>query len=363
MRSRVVIVGGGIIGLSTGYYLAKRGVEVTILEANYLGYGATGRSFGAIKERWKDKHVTKLSIEGVKKHETLTGELNMNTLFRQEGCLTIALTDEEMESLKLDWKENQRIGVKCKFLSRDEINDRWPYINTSHIVGGCYDEREGIVHPLALIWGFQENLKRLGGEIGKFSRVKGIERINSKFKLLTEKGSLEAENVLVACSFSSKEILGKLGVNLPVKPVRKEVLVTEPMKPFLNPVIERTTNSLRVAQTMRGEVIGTINYLGEGTDIMESSLDFLKCFAREATKIISCLKSLKVLRQWTGVCDETPDNKPVIGETEIENLFVAYGFHEYGVTVAPVIGELMAKLIVEGKEDPLINPFKPERFS
>lgn len=142
----------------------------------------------------------------------------------------------------------------------------------------------------------------------------------------------------------------------------KEMLVTEPMRPILNPVLEHPYSGFRLGQSMRGEIIGTTGFTPYRSDLSKCSLKFITSFSREVVELIPSFSCLKVLRQWTGVFDTTSDSKPAVGETGVEGLYVACGFHEYGTTVAPAVAKMMADLICSGELHSLLKPFSPRRF-
>jgi sarcosine oxidase subunit beta len=310
-----------------------------------------------------DASLAKLALAGLKMHKELPGELGFHTLFRQAGCLTVALSEKEVEALKEDHKNHQRIGAQCKLLDPKDIRRKFPYINADKLLLCCYDKREGLVHSFALLWAYFEAFKKVGGEIRKPAKVKKIKVKGGRkgFIIATDIGDLEARKVVVASGIWSSEILKQVGLILPTKLVTREALVTEPIRAFLDPVIEKCLTTFILAQTMRGEIIGTVG-MDKSYSLTESSYTFLKEFSRQAVEIVPALKSLKILRQWTWICDITPDGKPIIGETSVDGLYVVCGTHDYGLTITPIVGKLMGELIVEGVPDPLIKPFSPNRF-
>ena len=359
-KTDIAVVGCGALGAGIAYNIAKLGRKPLVFEAKYFGYGSTGRDIGVVRGRHRDPDVARLASEGLKLHEKLPDELGSNTLFRQDGVLTVALTSEEAEALEKEFK-SYASGSFIE-LSRDEVRSRYPYLRVDDVKLCYLSSREGLVHPLAVLWGYLDAVRRLGGEVVKPAEVISIEPKGDKLNIKTALGEYEASKVVVAAGFRSRELLSKLGIDIPLEPLAKEALVTEPMKPFLDPVIERPGTGLVVAQTMRGEVIGTVGSLGKTSDLTLSSYRFLRDFARQATQLIPAVRSLKVLRQWTWVVDTTPDGKPVIGETSVNRVYVACGMHDYGLSLVPVVSKLIGRLVVEGVEDPMLKPFSPSRF-
>jgi len=361
LKVDVAVVGGGALGLSIAYNVAKRGLKTMVFEANYLGFGSTGRDIGLVRERVVDD-VAKLALMGLKMHDKLPDKLGVNTLFRRSGCLIVALEEEEAKALEEKYKAYKRMGVQCDPLRLEEVKKRFPYVNVERLKACYYDKREGLVHPLALLWAYFEAFKKVGGALRKQAKVKSLKVEGGSFRVATDAETVEARKVVIAAGVYSSELAKQVGLTVPVEPLAREALVTEPMKPFLGPVIERPSNGFLLGQTMRGEFIGTIGSLGRSYDLSLSSYSFLKEFSRQAVEIVPALSGLKILRQWTWICDTTPDGKPLIGETSVNGLYLACGCHDYGLSIIPAIGELLGRLIVGGEVDPLIKPFSPARF-
>jgi len=306
-KTDIAVVGCGALGAGIAYNIAKLGRKPLVFEAKYFGYGSTGRDIGVVRGRHRDPDVAKLASEGLKLHEKLPDELGSNTLFRQDGVLTVALTSEEAEALEKEFK-SYASGSFIE-LSRDEVRSRYPYLRVDDVKLCYLSSREGLVHPLAVLWGYLDAVRRLGGEVVKPAEVISIEPKGDKLNIKTALGEYEASKVVVAAGFRSRELLSKLGIDLTL-----------------------------------------------------SSYRFLRDFARQATQLIPAVRSLKVLRQWTWVVDTTPDGKPVIGETSVNRVYVACGMHDYGLSLVPVVSKLIGRLVVEGVEDPMLKPFSPSRF-
>jgi sarcosine oxidase subunit beta len=176
-----------------------------------------------------------------------------------------------------------------------------------------------------------------------------------------QSGEYEAENVIVACAINSSGLTEPLGYKIPMTSMRKEVLISEAVRPFFGPTIEHLPTHLQVTQTMRGEIMGTINWMEPGHDLGETTSQFLNNLADEVVPMIPVLRNLNIIRQWTGICDLTPDEKPAIGQLE-EGLYVCCGFHDYGVVMVPIVGKLLVESIIKKKTERMLEPFDPKRF-
>jgi sarcosine oxidase subunit beta len=165
----------------------------------------------------------------------------------------------------------------------------------------------------------------------------------------------------VAAAAHSQQLIEEMGYEITLEPLRKEVLISEAIRPFFGPTIERLSSSFQVTQTMRGEIMGTIDWMEPGYDLTQTTSKFLNNFADEIVPVIPVLKDLNIIRQWTGICDKTADDKPAVGEVE-DHLYLACGFLDYGLTMVPVIGELLAENIISGEEERMLKPLNPGRF-
>lgn len=365
-RYDAVIIGGGAMGLSVGYNLIKRGMKSIVLEGDYLNAGSTGRSMGILKERIHhaigkgNEDLIRIAHEGLKLHGSLSSETGINTFFRKSGCLMIAKNEDELRTLEKHQSYLRSHNLRDEFLSPDTINKRWSFIDSNGLLGGFFSPSEGIVHPFGLVWAFLESIKRMKGKVEKQNWVKKISRSSEGYKIEAEKDSYEAENVVIACGANSSELLGQMGFEIHLTPLRKEVLISEPIRPFFGPTIERLSKDYQIAQTMRGEVLGTLGYMSPGYDLSETTSKFLNEFAEETISILPNFRHLRIIRQWTGICDKTPDELPFVGRLD-DGLYTTCGHYDYGITLSPIVGRLLADLIINGTQIPLLKLFDPAR--
>jgi sarcosine oxidase subunit beta len=276
--------------------------------------------------------------------------------------LIIAKDDDDIKQLREYHDHFNKLGVDDVELSPEEIHNKWPYIKTESIVGGFYSKDEANAHPFGVVWAYLESIKKMKGIVEKQNTVTKIEKSVKGFKITAEKGEYEAENIVIACAAHTSQLTEQLGHSIPMTPLRKEVLISEPVRPFFGPTIERLSTHFQVTQTMRGEIMGTIGWMDPGYDIISTTSEFLYNFADEIVPMIPVLENLNIIRQWTGICDKTPDEKPAIGELE-DGLYTLCGFHDYGLTMTPIVGKLLAESIITGTTHNLIKPFNPNRFN
>jgi len=362
-----LVVGGGAMGLSIAYGLMKQGRDAHVLEGNYLNAGSTGRGLGVLKARNPfamrngNEDLVKLAREGLRLHGNLSSATGINTFYKKSGCLIVAKDENDLRELREHHEHFTKLGVKDIEMTPEAIQAKWPYIDSESILAGFYSPDEANAHPFGLVWAYLENIKSMGGKVEKENPVKEIQKNSEGFHVKAQNGEYEAENVIVASAINSSSLVEPLGYKIPMTSMRKEVLISEAVRPFFGPTIERLSSHLQVTQTMRGEIMGTIHWMEPGHDLGETTSQFLNDLADEIVPVIPVLRNLNVIRQWTGICDLTSDEKPAIGHLE-DGLYVCCGFHDYGITMVPIVGKLLVDSIIKKKTEKLIEPFEPKRF-
>ncbi|RLG72508.1 MAG: FAD-dependent oxidoreductase [Methanobacteriota archaeon] len=368
MRSRadVVVVGAGVVGLSIAYHLCKRGLtNVVVLDKTHLNGGASGRCGGGIRAQWGTKENILLAKESIRFFERINTELGCNTFFRQGGYLFLAFTKEQAEQLEKNVRLQNSLGVKSRMLSPEEAKEIVPALSVERVLAASFHDKDGVIFPWPVVWGFAERVKEMGGEICEHTRVVGIDAPGGRVKRVkTDRGEIETRVVVNVAGPWSAEIAKMVGVELPITPVRHEIMVTEPIKPFLDPMLVSLETGLYLSQTMRGELIGGVSIPDERPGIQYgSTLLFLRRMARVVTELLPQAAKLRVLRQWAGHYDMTPDAKPILGDVDgFERFIQANGFSGHGFMISPAVGRLISELIVDGKPSMSLEPFSLERF-
>ncbi len=360
----VAIIGGGVNGCALAYYLAKKGVNVTVFEKDYLCSGATGRCGGGMRQQFDTEDNIRLAMESVKIFESMEKELGYDIEYHQGGYLVLAHSDKEGEQFKKNVELQRSMGLDVKFLEKDEINDVCPILDVdgAKAVGATFCQTDGHANPFKVTEAYAKNAERLGAKIKTFTEVKGIKK-EKAFKIITEKEKMSADIVVDAAGCYSKNIAEMAGVKLPNAPYRHEILATEALKPVLKPMIISFRDGIYFSQQSTGQIVGGIPNPKEPPGInTSSSFWFLEKMAETITRYVPSFKNLNVMRQWAGMYDVTPDARPIIGKTKIENFFVACGFSGHGFMVAPITAKLMSELIIDGKSSIPIDNLSIDRF-
>ena len=369
-RYDVVIVGGGVHGLATAYYLGQRGVrDVAVLEKSYLGAGGSGRNTAIIRSNYRTPEGVAFYDESVKLYEELSARLGFNVLFSQQGHLTLAHTDSAIVGLRVRAEVNQLGGVPSRLIWRDEIAKLVPAMDCSDrprypVLAALYHPPGGIIRHDAVVWGYARGADRYGVHIHPFTEVTGIDVADGRVTgVRTTRGDVKTAAVLNATAGFCSTIATMVGVRLPITTHPLQAFVTEPLKAFLDKVIVSSNLHVYVSQTDRGECV-----IGSEIDPYpsyshRSTLPFLESTAQHTLELFPCLKHVRVLRQWAGICDMTPDYSPIMGEVPgIRGFYLDVGWGTYGFKAGPVAGRRMAELIATGRAPDLIKPFSITRF-
>jgi sarcosine oxidase subunit beta len=337
---RVAIIGAGIAGLATAYFLAKEGIKVEVFEQKFLLHGASGRNSGGITAQFDDEELIKLAIRNEKLYDKLQSEIGFNFLLRKDGYLKLANSIEELGRIELQ----RKFGLKVKIMEAEEVRNIFEDINTEAFKFASFYPKGAIVFPWAVIWGLAKGCKDLGVKIYDFTKVEIVAE-DGKVKGVKSGEFHEADVVVNAAGAWSKEINDKLGIKDEKRIIREEICVTESIKPYIDPYILHVSEGLFLSQSMRGEIVGGI--VGKSDGGMTSSLDFLIRYARLVTRLVPKLKGLAVLRQWAGIYDETLDGKPRMGFSEIKGLYQLNGFGRKGMSISLACAEIASKEILK----------------
>jgi sarcosine oxidase subunit beta len=271
--------------------------------------------------------------------------------------------------LRVRAEVNQLCGVPSRLIWRDEIRRLVPAMDTSDrprypILAALYHPPGGIIRHDAVVWGYARGADRRGVEIHPFTEVTGIDVTGGGVTgVRTTRGDIKTERVLNATAGFCSTIARMVGLRLPITTHPLQAFVTEPLKNFLDKVIVSSNLHVYVSQTDRGECVVGAEIDPYASYSHRSTLPFLESTAHHALELFPCLKDVRVLRQWAGICDMTPDYSPIMGEVPgIRGFYLDVGWGTYGFKAGPVSGRRMAELIATGRTPELIAPFSITRF-
>jgi sarcosine oxidase subunit beta len=363
----VIVIGAGIMGLAIAYELARLPGErsIVVLDEGYLCGGASGRNGGGVRAQWSDELSVRLMRESLGEFRAFARRHRINTWYREGGYLFLARNEQRAKELEDSVEVQRNAGLKTRLLEPAEIPKLVPELSTDGVLAGSYNPNDAVVFPWPFIWGYAEGARSFGVSIHTFVKVLAIDVEAGNVRgVTTAQGRLTAPVVVLAAGALSPELAKSAGVDLPTYPHRHEICASEPLKPWLTPLVADLTDGLYFSQSTRGEIVGGIANarVPEGPS-QGSSARFLALYARALTARCPRLGAVRILRQWAGLYDISPDQRPIVGGVSaVRGLYLSSGFVGHGFMMAPVIGKRLSRLIVEGRSSTELDAWTLDRF-
>ena len=363
----VVIVGGGVNGCLLGYRLAKAGVDVVIIEQKYLGSGATGSCGAGIRQQWSTKENTELAIQSVKIFERLSDELGEDIEFRQGGYLIINHDEQELKQSKKNVSMQHSLGLKVCIIDRDRIKEIVPILDLKAI-GACaatFCPTDGHANPFKTTFAAAHAAQREGANIHTHTIVKDIIIKQNKITgIQTSNGMINTECVVNAAGVWSTQIADMVGITLPNQPYRKEAIATERLQPMFEAMVISFKDGIYFSQQKEGQIVGGIPIPEEKKGFFtQPTFSFLQHMSQTLTRYVPTLKTVNMLRHWTGFYDVTPDARPILGpDDNIEGFIHCHGFSGHGFMLSPMVTKVIAEYIVSKSISDVLKALSINRF-
>jgi sarcosine oxidase, subunit beta len=370
-RYQVVIVGAGGHGLAAAYYLARNhGItDVAVLEKGWLGGGNTARNTTIVRSNYLWDESAAIYEHSLKLWEGLTDELNFNLMFSQRGVLNLAHNLHDVREGRRRVEANRRNGVDAEWLSAEEVKSFCPVLDISPtarypVLGATLQRRAGVARHDAVAWGYARAADARGVDLIQNCEVTGFLIENGRVHgVETTRGTIHAEKVGLVAAGHSSVLAGLAGFRLPLQSHPLQALVSEPIKPVLPCVVMSNAVHVYVSQSDKGELV-----IGAGIDAYNSyaqrgSFHVIESQMGALIELFPTFSRLKMMRSWGGIVDVCPDASPIIGRTQIENLFINCGWGTGGFKATPGSGWVFAHTIATGEPHPLAAPFALDRFA
>ena len=365
----VVVIGGGGHGLATAYYLAKEhGVtDVAVLERGWIGGGNSGRNTTVIRSNYLRDESSAIYEHAMRLWEGLTTELNFNLMFSQRGLVFLAHSEHELHEIRRRGNAMHLNGIDSEFLTREEVKAKVPFINLDchhPVLGALWQGRAGTVRHDAVVWGFARAASAHGVDIVEGCEVTGLAVEGGRIRgVRTSRGLIGCERVGAVVAGHCSVVAAMAGLALPVETVPLQALVSEPVKPVLDCVVMSNGVHVYVSQSDRGELV-----VGAGTDACNSyaargEFDAIEQVVGALVDLCPIFSRLRMMRQWAGIVDITPDRSPIVSQTPIEGLYLNCGWGTGGFKATPGSGNVFADSLAHGRMHPIAAPFSLERFT
>ena len=366
-----VIIGGGGHGLGAAYYLAKEHglTRIAVLEKGWIGGGNTGRNTTIIRSNYLYQESSSLYDHSVKLWEQMAQEINYNVMFSQRGVLMLAHTVHDVQSFKRHVHANRANGVDNEWLSPAQAKAFCPPLNIESnmrypVRGAALQRRAGTARHDAVAWGYARAADALGVDIIQNCEVTGIQQdaTGAVSALSTTRGTIATRKVGVSAAGHTSVIMAMAGVEVPLESYPLQALVSEPVKPVFPCVVMSNTIHAYISQSDKGELV-----IGAGTDAYTSYTQrgglHVSAHTLEAIcELFPQFRRLRMLRNWGGIVDVTPDRSPIIARTSVPGLYVNCGWGTGGFKATPAAAHLFAWTIARDEPHPINAPFSIERF-
>jgi len=366
--ANVVIIGGGVIGLSCAYRLAQAGVpDVVLLERDVLGSGSSSRAAGGVRAQFSNRANIELSLRSITTYQNFTKLFDQEIDFCQVGYLFLLSTPESAESFEESVALQNELGVPSRMISVSEAKRHSPLIDTKGLVAAAFSPSDGHCTPDSVVLGFAGAARRAGATLINQTEVTDIVRSSDDIEaVVTTAGTIRTSTVICAAGAWSLNVGEFVGVDLPVLPMRRQILVTEPLKePDREfPLTVDLETTLYFHRTGKQLLIGMSNPDETPGYKLEMSDDWLPRLGEAMAKRAPSLTSVGISAGWAGLYEVTPDNNALIGEAKGVNRFLyATGFSGHGFLMGPAIGEVIRDLYLGVEPFTDVSSFDATRFA
>lgn len=367
----VLIIGGGGHGLGAAWHLAKdHGIRnVAVLEKGWLGGGNTGRNTTIIRSNYLFDESAALYDHALKRWEGLSQTLNYNVMFSQRGVMMLAHNTHDVQVFKRHVHANRANGVDNEWLTAEQAKQFCPLLNIDAnirypVLGAALQRRGGTARHDAVAWGYARAADSSGVDIIENCEVTAIRRGTSGAvtAVETSRGIIRAKKIGVSAAGNTSVVMAMAGLRMPLESYPLQALVSEPVKPIFPCVVMSNTIHAYLSQSDKGELV-----IGAGTDAYVSysqrgGLHVPAHTLQAICELFPMFRRMRMLRNWGGVVDVTPDRSPIIAKTEVAGLYVNCGWGTGGFKATPGAAHLFAWTIAKDAPHPINAPFTMERF-
>jgi len=367
-----LIVGGGGHGLGTAYYLAKEHglTNIAVLEKGWIGGGNTGRNTTIIRSNYLMEASEAIYELSMKLWHDLSQALNYNVMYSPRGVMMLAHTVQDVQVFKRHVHANRLAGIDNEWLTPAEAKAFCPPLEISPtlrypVLGAALQRRGGTARHDAVAWGYARGASAMGVDIIQNCEVTGIRRNASGAVagVETSRGFIKAAKVGVVAAGHTSVLMAMAGVRMPLESYPLQALVSEPVKPVFPCVVMSNTMHAYISQSDKGELV-----IGAGTDAYTSysqsgGLHITTHTIDAICDLFPIFRRMRMMRNWGGIVDVTPDRSPIIGKTPVPCLFVNCGWGTGGFKATPGSAYVFAATMAKGEPHPVAAPFSLERFT
>ena len=362
-----VIIGGGVMGCSLAYNLAKHGLKPIVIEKSDIGGEASGANGGGVRQSARNLKEMPLAMESIQMYGHLHEELGMDVEYVRQGNLRLCTTEEELNTMRQSVESQKAVGLKLEMLDRKQVIDINPYVGEK-VLGASFCPTDGHVNPFLVTYAFYKKARELGAAFCTHETVTGIRLQKGRVTAVsTDKQVIETDLVVNAAGIAGREIANLVGLDLPMRPVFSEAMITEPYPPLFKQMVGHAKGLFYGRQTVHGPFfwggfVGTEQFIHRGGKPLFHFIG--PAISQMVIDFFPILENINVIRTWSGLIAQMSDGIPVLGLTqEVPGFIFCTGFSGHGFGLAPVIGRLIAELIMDCQTSIPISDFCYGRFS
>jgi sarcosine oxidase, subunit beta len=359
----VAVIGAGIIGMATGYYLSDTGMKIAVIDKSYMGSGSTGRCISGIRQQFSTPTSIGVMKESVSLFSQMKDEFGFSVEFSKSGYLLMAHSEELMNTFESNIKVQKKEGVNVSLLSAEESRSVAPKLNTQDLLGAAYCPDDGQAYPFAVLNGYKTKIDEKKGNFFLFNPVVSIQKKHNFLVTLKDGTIIEANKVLLSAGPWTRELGKKLGLDLPFYPERHEAVITERIPRIVGPMlVDYRKDGCYFQQLLTGQIIGCYTPDPNVPGIRhDSSCGFLIEMAKRMVRLVPELEKASILRHWAGCYTMTPDGNPIVDQTPINNLYVASGMSGHGFMFGPGLCKHLAHYMIHDQWDMDFSEFSISR--
>ncbi|ACV05508.1 FAD-binding oxidoreductase [Kytococcus sedentarius] len=348
-RARVVVIGGGVMGLSTAYHLAKQGVQdVVLVERGELGAGSTCKAAGGVRAQFSDAVNIELGMRSLEVFRNFPELFDQDIDLDECGYLFLLEREEDLRTFERNVELQRSMGLESRITSVEEAKELSPLISTEGLIAGVWSPEAGHCTPESVVQGYARAARALGVRIIRHCEVTDVVREGDTITSVeTAQGSIATDTVVCCAGAWSRALGDMVGVDLPVDPVRRELLVTEPMPdlPANVPFTIDFSTTMYFHREGPGLLVGMSNQDEEPGFSLEHTDEWLEQVVEAAGRRVPVLEEVGMASRWAGLYEVTPDHNALIGEAEgVSRFLYATGFSGHGFLQGPAVGQVMAEL-------------------
>ena len=347
------VVGAGIIGMGTGYYLSDAGLKIAVIDRASMGSGSTGRCISGIRQQFSTPAAIRVMKESVSLFSQMEDLFGFSVEHARSGYLLLAHTEAMLNTFRANIKLQKAEGINVSLLTPEEAKSVVPKLNTEGLLGAAWCPDDGQAYPFAILKGYQAKIAEKKGDFFFFNPVVGF-RKSRNFELTLQDGTvIEANKVLLCAGPWSKDLGLKMGLDLPLSPERHEAVITERLPRMMGPMlVDYRPDGCYFQQLLTGQVIGCYTPVPNVPGLRQNStLEFIREMGKRMARLVPELEKAAILRQWAGSYNMTPDGSPIADTTPVENLYVSSGMSGHGFMFGPGISKHLAHYMVHERWD------------